>query len=352
VVVGRTAGGEVKAGYYSHFGLSGSPFQLTSSPAALYMSEEHREAYAALEWGLLRESSGFTVLVGEVGTGKTTLVVAILARQYQNVRSIYLNNPRLSFEEMIKLILKQLGLKAQGRSRLADLEAFNRFLCALPASERVVIIIDEAHDLSDETMEQLRLLSNSGEHEKKQLHFVFVGQPELLRRLSSPSVRQLDQRIGARSVLNPLQRAEVAEYIEQRLAACGGSATRIFRSAALGQIVRHSAGIPRRINVLCHNAMLLAFSAGARQVDSRMVQAAVAEYDNLFSLKRTHEVGSSGAALRRWFSRALESVALRLLGWSHALYPQELSALGADFTAPAALAQADATIQRPQSLAS
>jgi general secretion pathway protein A len=96
--------------YYKHFALSGPPFQLTSSPAALYMSKEHREGFAALEWSLLRESSGFTVLVGEVGTGKTTLVVAILARQYQNVRSVYLGNPKLSFEDMIRLILKQLGL--------------------------------------------------------------------------------------------------------------------------------------------------------------------------------------------------------------------------------------------------
>jgi general secretion pathway protein A len=337
--------------YYSHFGLSGPPFQLTSSPAALYMSKEHREAYAALEWGLLHESSGFTVMVGEVGTGKTTLVLAILAHQYQNVRPVYLSNPKLSFEEMIKVILKQLGLKAQRRSRLADLEAFNNFLCELPAGERVVIIIDEAHDLSDETMEQLRLLSNSGKPDEKQLHFVFVGQPELLRRLSSPSLRQLDQRIGARSVLNPLQPAEVREYIEQRLQACGGSAKRVFRSGAMRQIVRHSGGIPRRTNVLCHNAMLLAYSAGARQVDPRMVQAAVTEYDGLFSLKRGREAGASGGAVRRWLSRALESVALRMLGWSRALYPQEPRALEAESAAPAALAQASAAIEKPETLA-
>ncbi|HZO80748.1 MAG TPA: AAA family ATPase [Candidatus Binataceae bacterium] len=339
--------------YYSHFGLSGPPFQLTSSPAALYMSKEHREAYAALEWGLLHESSGFTVLVGEVGTGKTTLVLAILAREYQNVRPIYLNNPKLSFEEMLKVILKQLGLKAQRRSRLADLEAFGGFLLELPAGERVVIIIDEAQDLSDETMEQLRLLSNSGKPDEKQLHFLFVGQPELLRRLSSPSLRQLDQRIGARSVLNPLQSGEVREYIDQRLQACGGSAKRVFRSGALRQIVRHSAGIPRRINVLCHNAMLLAYSANAPLVDAQMVQAAVTEYDGLFALKRARATGSA-TGMRRWLSRALESTGLRLLAWSRALNPHDARALeaGSSAASPEPAQACAVALEKPESLAS
>lgn len=304
--------------YYSHFGLNGPPFQLTSSPTTLYVSRGHREAYSALEWGLLRESSGFTVLVGEVGTGKTTLVLAILAQRYQSVRPIYLSNPKLTFEEMLKLILKQLGLKAQRRSRLADLEALNNFLCALPSEERVAIIIDEAHDLSDETIEHLRLLSNGGKADEKQLHFVFVGQPELLRRLRSASLRQLDQRIGARSVLNPLDSAEIGEYVERRVSARGGSSKRIFSPGALRQIIRHSGGIPRRINVLCHNAMLRAYAAGAVQVDSLIVQATVTEYDGLFLLRREQQ-GDIGVAVRRWLSRALELVALRLLAVSRAL---------------------------------
>ena len=338
--------------YYSHFGLSGPPFQLTSSPTSLYMSKEHREAFAALEWGLLHESSGFTVLVGEVGTGKTTLILATLARQYQNVRTAYLNNPKLSFDELMKVIMKQLGVKTQRRSRLGELEAFNDFLCKLEPGARVVVIVDEAHDLSDETMEQLRLLSNSGRPEEKQLHFLFVGQPELLRRLSSPALRQLDQRVGARAVLNPLQRAECREYIELRLEAVGGGAKQIFKPGALRCVVQHSGGIPRRINVLCHNAMLLAYSAGALQVNTRMVQSAVTEYDSLFSLRRTSEPVGAGATMRRWLSKALESVALRMLGWSRSLYPHEPRALDDQpASAPEALAQADATIHKPETIA-
>jgi general secretion pathway protein A len=290
------------------------------------MSKEHREAYAALEWGLLHESSGFTVLIGEVGTGKTTLALAILAREYENVRTAYLSNPKLTFEEMVKVIMKQLGIKTRSKSKLADLEAVNDFLCALKPGERIVVTMDEAQGLSDETMEQLRLFSNSGKTDEKQLHFVFIGQPELLRRLTNPSLRQLEQRIGAKTVLNPLQRAECHEYIEQRLRSVNGTIERIFKPGALRYLIRHGGGIPRRINVLCHNAMLLAYSGGARMVDTRMVEASVTEYDSLFSTLRSQTPGGNDARIRRWLGRALESVALRMLALARSLNPHEIRA--------------------------
>jgi general secretion pathway protein A len=326
--------------YYRYFGLTGSPFQLTFSPTQLYMSKSHREAYAALEWGLLHEPSGFTVLVGEIGTGKTTLALSILTRQFERVRTVYLSNPKLSFEEMLKLIIKQFDIKSSRRDRLADLQAINDFLCALPSGERAVVILDEAQGLSDETIEQLRLLSNSGKPDEKQLHFVFIGQPELLRRLASPPLRQLEQRIGAKTVLNPLQRSECREYVEQRLRMVNGSAERIFRRGALRYLIRHSGGIPRRINVLCHNAMLLAYAGGARTVDTRMVEAAVTEYDSLFSHARG-EPAESSRRIRRWIGRTLESVALRMLALARRLNPQEIRAFD-DRMARAGEAQSEA----------
>jgi hypothetical protein len=194
----------------------------------------------------------------------------------------------------------------------------------------VVVIIDEAQGLSDETMEQLRLLSNSGRNNEKQLHFVFIGQPELLRRLTNPSLRQLEQRIGAKAVLNPLQRAECHGYIEQRLRAANGSSDRIFKPRALSYLVRHSSGIPRRINVLCHNAMLLAYSGGARVVDKRMVEAAVTEYDSLFSALRSQPAGVSEAWVGRSLGRALEAIALKMLVLARMLNPHEIRAFGDD----------------------
>lgn len=337
--------------YYSHFGLTGSPFQLTSSPAQLYMSKEHREAYAALEWGLLHESSGFTVLVGEVGTGKTTLALAILAHQFENVRAVYLSNPKLTFEEMVKVIMKQLGIKTRGRSKLADLEAVNDFLCALRPGERIVVMMDEAQGLDDDTIEHLRLLSNNGKPNEKQLHFVFIGQPELLRRLTDPSLRQLEQRIGAKTVLNPLQRAECREYVEQRLSAVNGTADRIFKPGALRYLIRHSGGIPRRINVLCHNAMLLAYAGGARMVDTRMVEAAVTEYDSLFSTLRAQSSGKSDAPVRRWLGRALESVALKILALARILNPQEVRAFDERPESVDAPAADDLALEKPSTMA-
>ena len=327
--------------YYSHFGLTGPPFQLSSSPAQLYMSREHREAYAALEWGLLHEPSGFTVLVGEVGTGKTTLALAILARQFDRVHVAYLSNPKLAFEEMLKVIMKQLGIDTQSAGKLADLEAINDFLLGLELGERVVVMIDEAQGLSDETMEQLRLFSNSGRSGEKQLHFVFIGQPELLRRLTNPSLRQLEQRIGAKTVLNPLQHAECREYIEMRLRAVNGTADGIFKRGALRYLVRHSGGIPRRINVLCHNAMLLAYSGDARMVDTRMVEGAVTEYDSLFSTLRAQVPGRRAAPVRRWLGRALESAALRMLALARTLNPREIRAFDEALEAPAPMGGGD-----------
>jgi general secretion pathway protein A len=336
--------------YYRHFGLTGPPFQLSSSPAQLYMSREHREAYAALEWGLLHEPSGFTVLVGEVGTGKTTLALAILARQFDRVHAAYLNNPKLSFDEMLKVIMKQLGIETQSAGKLVDLEAVNDFLLVLEPGERVVVMIDEAQGLSDETIEQLRLFSNSGRAGEKQLHFVFIGQPELLRRLTNPSLRQLEQRIGAKTVLNPLQRAECREYIELRLRAVNGAANRIFKPRALRYLIRHSGGIPRRINVLCHNAMLLAYSGDARMVDTRMVEGAVTEYDSLFSTLRAQVPGRRAAPIRRWLGRVLEAVALRILALARTLNPHEIRAFDETLDAPAGARGGD-SLQRPDRIA-
>ncbi len=306
--------------YYSHFGLNGSPFQITSSPNVLYWGMEHLKAFAALEWGLVHEQSGFTVLVGEVGTGKTTLAMAILARKYQNVRTAYVTNSKLNFDEILKGIMGQLGIKVQGRTRLAQLGAFDQYLRELPAGERVAVVLDEAQGLSDETLEQIRLLSNSGRTDEKQLHFLLVGQTELARRLNTPALRQLDQRVGARAVLNPLRRSEAREYVAERLRATGGSAAKVFTPGALRYLLRHSRRIPRRINVLCHNALLLAFGSGAKRVDARMARAAVSEYGNLFStLRSASRPNGFGGSIRRVVSYGLESVALVLLSGSRKL---------------------------------
>jgi len=269
--------------YYQHFGLNGPPFQFTPSPSMVYMSQTHREGMAALEWGLMHESSGFSLLAGESGTGKTTLIASLLSRQYQRLHLAYITNPRLDFTDVLRLILTQLGVEAVGLSKGEMLDALGGFLGGLRPAERVAIIFDEAQGLSDEALEDLRLLSNYGRPGENQLQLILAGQPELLRRLMAPQLRQFNERIGARTLLVPLDANETTEYIDYRLRAKGGSAGKIFHPKALKYIVTASAGVPRRVNVLCHNAMLLAYAAGAKHVTLKMAKEAVAEYQDLFT---------------------------------------------------------------------
>jgi general secretion pathway protein A len=270
--------------YLEHFELSSPPFQFTASPTALFMSHTHREALAALEWGILHEPSGLTLLAGESGVGKTTVVCATLARQHRQVRAAYLGSPRLSFEELLGSILSQLGVRGGRSGKAAMINAFANFSAALPADERIAILIDEAQGLSDGALEDFRLLSNLEHGGRKAAQIILAGQFELARRLSTPEMRHLNERIGARAVLVPLTALETRQYIEHRLRLCGAGTEKIFERRALDQVVRHSGGVPRRINALSHNAMLLAYSSGAKRVSAAMVGSAATDYDGLGDL--------------------------------------------------------------------
>src|SRR5947209_1810662 len=227
--------------YYRHFGLDGAPFRFVPTGRDLYLSRSHREALAALEWGALYEPSGFTLLIGEAGTGKTTLVKSILARNYARVRAACISNPKRGFEGILRELLRQFGLGARS-SKLEMFADFDRFLEQLKPGERVVILIDEAQTLDDESLEELRLFSNSGNADEKQLNFILVGQPELMQRLMQRELRQFNDRIGARALLHPLSAAETRGYLEFRLKAHGASIERIFEPAAIDYIIVHSGG--------------------------------------------------------------------------------------------------------------
>lgn len=264
--------------YYEYFGLSGPPFRFDTSPRSIFVGKTHHEALAALDWGLRDEPSGFTLLVGEPGTGKTTLACSILMNRYRQVRSAYVANPRLGFDGALREILRQLGVARPAGYRAAAIEALTSLLWTLRPGERVVAIFDEAQGMSDSDLEDLRLLSNCGRFDERQLHFVLLGVPELQQRLRQPGMRQLSDRIGARAVLHPLDRRDSIAYVAHRLRTLGGDPARIFPSRTLSCLVDHSGGIPRRINVLCHNAMLMAFAAGLRRVGIDQAHAAIGEY--------------------------------------------------------------------------
>ena len=308
--------------YYKYFGLSGPPFALAGSPATLFLGAGHREGLAALRWGLC-EPSGFTMLVGEIGTGKTTLVHSLLANGCEGVRIAFVTNPTLSFEEILRLIAGQLGFKPERIGKLELIQALDSFLNALPPHESVALIFDEAQDLSDQTLEELRLLSNSQGLINKRLQIVLVGQLELARRLERPELRQLNQRIGARALLPTLRHGEVGEYVDYRLRAQGADLRRLFRRGALVELVRASGGIPRRINMLCHNALLLAYAQQDRRVGANHMREAARDYDHLLEGRPA----SSDAQKRR--GRALIKTAAALCMGIAALGLSYLFASGA-----------------------
>ena len=272
--------------YASHFGLDDEPFRLTPDPSRLYLGVEHREAVAALRYGVLGRR-GFVLLVGEVGTGKTTIVYDLLASLHGGVRAAYVNFTYQPFSGLLTDALAQLGLDVGVDASTARMvRLFNEHLMQQAETDSTTaIIIDEAQHLSDEAFEQLRLLSNCETHREKLVQIVLVGQPELEERLAKPELRQIRERIAVRAALHPLPRAEMRRYLDHRVCAAGGTRLeRLFTERAIRTLVAESGGIPRRANIVCHNALLFAYGRGLARVDRAAAMEAVTE----FRRGRTH----------------------------------------------------------------
>jgi type II secretory pathway predicted ATPase ExeA len=266
--------------YYRHFGLDGPPFRFTPSPT-LFLGPAHRECLAALEWALLHDQCGFMLLLGETGTGKTTLLNSVLARSLPNLKLAWVPNPKLSFVEIMRVVLPQLGVATRETGKLELIQALERALANRPLGSRTAIVIDEAQNLSDDTLEDLRLLSNSCGGQDRELQFVLMGHPELLDRLAARHLRQLRERISTKVTLPALTANESIAYIRYRLQAQNGSA-RIFEADAIKYLIEAAAGVPRRLNVLCHNALLLAYSKNLGAVRLDVAREVVADYKDIF----------------------------------------------------------------------
>ncbi|MDX2168208.1 MAG: AAA family ATPase, partial [Deltaproteobacteria bacterium] len=262
--------------HLDHFHLDAEPFSLTPDPEFLYLSPVHGEALAALTVGV-RGRRGLLAMTGEVGTGKTTLLYSLMRELGEEMRTAYIANTTLSFEAILRLVLADFGAPCESQERVELLLALNALLlrCA-EAGTTAVLIIDEAHNLSAETLENLRLLSNVETFRDKLLQIVLVGQPELGERLQRPELRQLADRIAVHCRLTPLGRFESRAYLDYRLLKAGGSST-LFARDARDRLLQEAGGIPRRINILAHNALLFAYGRGDRQVDRTAVEAAINE---------------------------------------------------------------------------
>ena len=259
--------------YESFYGLKESPFNVTPNPEYIFLGENHREALAQLLYGV-REKKGFIVITGEVGTGKTTLIHYLLDKLGgdNHTKTAFLFNPKLTVNDFIQYILKDLGVRIQGQTKGEYLHNLHRYLLnAYQRDERVILIVDEAHGLNPELLEEIRLLSNFETSKSKLLQIVLVGQPELDRTLAQPEFRQLKQRINLRYYLPPLSEKETREYIEKRLRIAGAKESP-FTDKAIKEIYMRSGGIPRLINILCDNALLNGFALDQKKVDERSVE--------------------------------------------------------------------------------
>ena len=265
--------------YLEYYGLTEAPFDITPNPRFLFYSAKHREAFNHLLYGI-RERKGFVQLTGEVGAGKTTLCRAMLEQLDGHYSTALILNPVMSANELMQGIAMEYGLPVNGLDRLNTIGVINNFL--LQQAERgkdTVLIVDEAQDLTDDLLEQVRLLSNLETDNRKLLQIVLLGQPELRHRLNQHRLRQLRQRITVRYHLLPLSRYEVSHYIRHRLEVSGAKGAPYFTRPALWRIHRYSGGIPRLVNALCDKALLAGFVKQTDCITFGMVGRAIRELE-------------------------------------------------------------------------
>jgi general secretion pathway protein A len=297
--------------YLAHYGLAEPAYSITPDPRFVFLSERHRDALAHLLYGIGQGGgSGFVQLTGEVGTGKTTLCRLLLEQMPANTRVALILNPMLSPVELLEAIAKELHIPLRGKlghqKRLID--ALNVYLLqAYAEGLRVVLIIDEAQNLSTAALEQVRLLTNLETPTQKLLQIILLGQPELRTQLARRELRQLSQRITARFHLTPLSADESRVYLQHRYAVAGGSEFP-FDDAAVTRLHRYANGVPRLLNIIAERSLMAGYVHGSRRITPKLVADAARE-----TLPSTH----AGLEPRRifWMSAGLLLCAILVLAW-------------------------------------
>ncbi|TVQ98208.1 MAG: ATPase [Desulfovibrionales bacterium] len=265
--------------YESFFGLHTKPFDLLPNPDFLYQSKSHKRAMTYLDYGI-KARSGFILITGEIGSGKTTIIRDLIKKKLPNVVLSKVFNTKVSSEQLIALINDDFGLPTQGRDKITLLRELNDFLIDQFAQNRQpVLIIDEAQNLSPELLEEVRMLSNLETDQAKLLQIILVGQPELKKVLTSPELLQLRQRININCHIQPLTLEETEQYILHRLERAGDRHAAEFSPDALALVHAQSRGVPRLINIICDFFMLSMFAAEVRAIDGEMAREIVTELD-------------------------------------------------------------------------
>ncbi len=263
--------------YEKYYGFREKPFTLLPDPDFLYLGKNHRAAMTLLEYGLVSQA-GFVVISGGVGTGKTTLIRHLLNQIEQDVTVGLIANTHVSFGNLIERILMAFGLDYIGKGQTQQFEAFTDFMVAeYTKNQRIVLIIDEAQNLSLTTLEELRMLSNINADKVQVLHIILVGQNQLLEKLRRPELEQFVQRVAVDYHLEPLSENETKQYIRYRLTAAGSDNANIFSEKACELIFKNTDGIPRLINVLCDRLLVYGFSDEQETIDVELVNEVIDE---------------------------------------------------------------------------
>ena len=259
--------------YCRHYGFSEKPFDVTPNPRFLFLTPNHRETLASIEYGV-RERRGFITIVGEVGTGKTTLLNAAMDRLDENTRVAFIFNTNVSFDEMLNIALYDWGLTKDNEklSKIDAIQRLNRFaIDQMAKGGNVVLIVDEAQNLDDSFMESLRLLSNLETHRQKLIQIVLSGQPELNTKLNRHELRQFAQRISIRSYIFPMDEKDTYSYLQHRLKVVQNTGISSFTPEAQKLIWKYSKGVPRKINILCDNALLIGYGLEMKKITGAVV---------------------------------------------------------------------------------
>lgn len=256
--------------YESFYGLKEKPFSIQPDPGFLYMSQRHTLAYTMLEYAI-QNRAGFTVICGDIGCGKTTLIRRLLDELGSDVKVGLVTNTHPDLQDLTEWIMLAFGQPYEGLSTVARYDAFQRFLIAeYGQNRRAVLIVDEAQNLCPAALESLRMLSNINADKDQLLQVVLVGQPQLRDLLKRPELQQFAQRVAADFFLPPLNSVEVGDYIEHRLKVAGRD-RQLFTPLATAKIARAARGIPRSINILCDTCLVYGFAMEARVIDVQVV---------------------------------------------------------------------------------
>lgn len=267
--------------YKQFFGLKEKPFNVTSDPSFLFLSRVHKEAFSHLLYGI-KERKGFLEITGEVGAGKTTLCRALLNQLDKNTKTAFIFNSTLPELQLLQCILDDFGLSTEKKNKVSLLRQLNNFLIAeLSKGNNVVLIIDEAQNLKLSMLEEIRMLSNLETDKEKLFQIILVGQPELKNKIDSPHLKQLKQRIAVKFHITPLEKDEVASYVNHRLSVAGATGQIHFHQDALDLIYGYSGGIPRLINMVCDKALLAAYVMETRDITSPIVEKGIKELEGV-----------------------------------------------------------------------